>query len=131
MKNGTLPSVSWITPTLADSDDSASGSDSGPAWVDSVVKAAKESRYWKDSAVVVSGPIGADTRAGSAAVFAGISLGFRVPMLVISPYAKHSYVSHTQYEQASVLKFLEDNWKLGSLGSSEKRATSIADMFEF
>ncbi len=58
-------------------------------------------------------------------------LGFRVPMLVISPYAKPGYVSHTQYEFGSILKFVEDTFSLGRLGTTDVRATSIADSFNF
>ena len=52
-------------------------------------------------------------------------------MLVISPYAKKGYISHTQYEFGSVLKFIEENWHLGTLGATDVRATSIADCFDF
>ncbi|MBV8118272.1 MAG: hypothetical protein JOZ01_09850, partial [Candidatus Eremiobacteraeota bacterium] len=37
----------------------------------------------------------------------------------------------TQYEFGSIVRFIEDNWKLGSLGATDARATSIADMFDF
>ena len=58
-------------------------------------------------------------------------LGFRVPMLVISPYAKTGYVAHTQYEFGSILKFVEDTFNLGRLGTTDTRATSIDDAFDF
>jgi phospholipase C len=132
LKNGKLPAVSWITPTLAESDDSVSGSKDGPAWVTSIVDAAKQSRYWSDTAVVVIWTDwGGYYDNVPPPVLGGISLSMRVPMLVISPYAKVGYVSHTEYEQASILKFIEQNWGLGSLGSTDQRATSISDMFDF
>jgi phospholipase C len=58
-------------------------------------------------------------------------LGFRVPLLVISPYAKTGYVSHTQYEFGSILKFVEQTFNLGSLGTTDVRATSIGNVFSF
>jgi hypothetical protein len=59
-------------------------------------------------------------------------LGFRVPLLVISPYAKHDHVSHVQYETASVLRFAEDLFGLGRLAAADKRAASPAgDCFDF
>jgi phospholipase C len=59
-------------------------------------------------------------------------LGFRVPLLVISPYAKHDYVSHVEYETASVLRFAEDTFGLGQLSAADGRATSpAADCFDF
>ena len=45
-------------------------------------------------------------------------LGFRVPLIVVSPYAKHGYVTHVQYETASVLRFIEDNFGLPPLAAS-------------
>jgi phospholipase C len=59
-------------------------------------------------------------------------LGFRVPLLVISPYAKKDYVSHVQYETASVLRFAEDLYGLDQLSAADKRAASPAkDCFDF
>jgi phospholipase C len=59
--------------------------------------------------------------------------GPRVPFLVVSPYAKRNSVSHTQIEQASILRFIEDNWKLGRLGdqSFDARVGPITDLFDF
>jgi phospholipase C len=59
-------------------------------------------------------------------------LGFRVPLLMISPYAKSNFVSHVQYEHGSILKFAEDVFGLARLGASDTRATSPApDAFDF
>ena len=41
------------------------------------------------------------------------------------------YVSHTQYEFGSILRFIEENWNLKSLHATDVRANSIADMFDF
>jgi phospholipase C len=59
--------------------------------------------------------------------------GPRLPMLVISPYARANYVDHHQTEQASILRFIEDNWKLGRIGdfSFDTRGGSIKHMFDF
>jgi acid phosphatase/phospholipase C len=60
--------------------------------------------------------------------------GTRVPFLVISPYAKKNFVSDTRISQASVVRFIEDNWlhgqRLGG-GSFDDSAESITDMFDF
>jgi phospholipase C len=53
-------------------------------------------------------------------------LGFRVPLIVISPYAKKNHVSHVQYETASVLRFAEDLWGLDRLAAADRRANSPA-----
>ncbi|MFY9663275.1 MAG: alkaline phosphatase family protein, partial [Candidatus Cybelea sp.] len=60
------------------------------------------------------------------------SLGFRVPLIMLSPYVKHDYVSHVHYETASVLRFAEDLFGLGQLAAADKRAASPAkDCFDF
>jgi phospholipase C len=60
-------------------------------------------------------------------------LGPRVPLLVVSPYARQNFVYTAVTEQASILKFIEDNWTLGSVGNSsfDTRAGSLLPMFDF
>ena len=59
-------------------------------------------------------------------------LGFRVPAIVVSPYSRSGYVSHSDYEFGSILKFIEDNWALGSLGTTDKTSASfVNDFFDF
>jgi phospholipase C len=132
LKRADFPAVSWVTPTLADSDDSVSGSKGGPPWVTSIVDAVQRSRYWQNTAIVVVwGDWGGYYDNMPPPQLDSIGLSVRVPMLVISPYAKRHYVSHTEYEFGSILKFMEQDWKLRSLGTTDERATSIADMFDF
>lgn len=60
--------------------------------------------------------------------------GTRIPMLVISPWAKINYISHVQVSQASVVRFIEDNWLAGARvggGAFDATAGSIVDMFNF
>lgn len=60
--------------------------------------------------------------------------GTRIPFVVISPYAKQNYVDHTQISQASVVRFIEDNWLSGQRiggGSFDATAGSIMNMFDF
>ena len=59
------------------------------------------------------------------------SLGFRVPMVVISPFAQANTVVPTQYQFGSILKFVEDNFGLGSLHTTDASSTSMADIFNF
>jgi phospholipase C len=60
--------------------------------------------------------------------------GTRVPFIVVSPFAKKNYVAHDRISQASVVRFIEDNWmngrRLGG-GSLDADAGSIKDMFDF
>ncbi|MFY9710908.1 MAG: alkaline phosphatase family protein, partial [Candidatus Cybelea sp.] len=59
-------------------------------------------------------------------------LGFRLPLLIVSPYTRKGYVSHVQYEHGSILKFTEDIFGLPRLSDSDTRANSPAqDVFDF
>ena len=137
ISSGTLPAVSWIVPDGQNSDHPAQQNwgikkDTGPSWVAQVVNAVGESAYWNSTAIVIVWDDWGgfyDHVAPPQLDYTG--LGFRVPMIVVSPYAKAGYVSHTQYEFGSILKFVEDTFSLGSLGTSDSRATSIGDVFNF
>lgn len=133
VSNGALPAVSWVSPSDPNSDHAGFGTkDTGPAWVASVVNAIGNSKYWNSTAIVV---VWEDWGGWYDHVpppqldYAG--LGIRVPMIVVSPYAKTGYVAHTQYEFGSIVRFVEDTWSLGRLGTTDTRATGIDDAFDF
>ncbi|HEY1653911.1 MAG TPA: alkaline phosphatase family protein [Candidatus Tumulicola sp.] len=132
LQNGALPQVSWVIPQLYDSDHPASGGNTGPSWVTSVVNAVGKSQYWKNTAIIVLwDDWGGFYDPVPPPQLDYTSLGFRVPMIVISPFAKKHFVSKTQYEFGSVLKFIEETFGTGSLGSTDVRANSIQDVFDF
>ena len=59
-------------------------------------------------------------------------LGMRIPLIVVSPYAKRGYVSHVHYEHGSILRFIEDQFGLDRLAASDTRANSPEpDSFDF
>jgi phospholipase C len=122
--SGTLRQVSWVNPTCAESDHASCNKGTGPAWVASIVNAVGSSKYWKDTAIFVTW----DDWGGwfdhvKPPVRSSYELGFRVPLIVISPYAKPAYVSHVQHEQSSILKFVETNFGLGSFTRTRCRTT--------
>jgi phospholipase C len=140
--NGKLPAVSWVIPEDAYSDHpgEACGCDTGPQWVASVVNAVGESKYWSSSVIIVLWDDWGGFYDNESPKFlqdAWGGLGFRVPAIVISPYAiaggssQGGYVSHTQYEFGSILKYVEQNWNLPSLNTTDSRATSIGDVFNY
>jgi phospholipase C len=128
-----LPAVSWLIPDAADSDHPGDGStDTGPSWVADVVNAIGESPEWKSTAIVILW----DDWGGfydnlNPRQYGYGSLGFRVPAIIVSPYAKRGYIAKTDYEFGSVLKYIENNWDLGRLGTTDVRATSIIDCFDY
>jgi phospholipase C len=140
IKANVLPAVSWVIPEDDANDHPGAATDDGPSWVASVVNAVGQSKYWKSSAIVVVW----DDWGGfydhvAPRQFKGVQggLGFRVPMLVLSPYAiaggsgQGGYISHTEYEFGSILKFVEANWNLSSVGTTDQRANSIGDVFNY
>jgi phospholipase C len=133
VSRGRLRAVSWITPTCANSDHAGCGSNTGPSWVASVVNAVGESKYWDSTAIFVFwDDYGGwyDPVAPPLVDYDG--LGFRLPLLIISPYAKQGYVSHVPYEHGSILKFVEDQFGLPRLNASDSRANSPEpDSFDF
>ena len=127
----TLPAVSWVIPDFQNSDHPGDASDTGPSWVAQVVNAIGRSPAWNTTAIVIVwddwggwydhvAPPGPRRYGG---------LGFRVPMIVVSPYAKSGYVSHRRYELGSIVRFVEDNWHLPQLGTTDVRAADFVDDF--
>jgi phospholipase C len=131
--NGTLANFTWITPTCVNSDHVNCGGGFGPSWVASLVDAVGNSQFWNTTAIFVIWDDWGGLYDHVHPPYKGYDgLGFRVPLLVISPYAKENYVSHVQYETASVLTFAENLWGLPRLAAADKRATSpAADCFDF
>jgi phospholipase C len=130
--NGTLPSVSLVMPTLYDSDHPASGCNGGPWWVTKVVDAIGESSYWDSTAIIVLWDDWGGWYDNAQPTYVNPStLGFRVAMLVISPYSRAGTVVHTQYDFGSVIKLMEQTFDLGSLGTTDATARSMEDAFNF
>jgi phospholipase C len=130
---GTLANITWVTPSVADSDHSSSESNTGPDWVANVVNAVGTSPFWNSTAIFVIWDEWGGWYDHVPPPYADYDgLGIRAPLLVISPYAKRDYVSHQQYETASVLRFAEDVFGLSTLSAADARANDpAADCFDF
>jgi phospholipase C len=59
--------------------------------------------------------------------------GPRLPLLIISAWAKANFVDHGLSDQSSILRFIEDNWQLGRIGdgSADEVAGSLLNLFDF
>jgi phospholipase C len=116
-----------------------------PTWSSTaVIVAYDDSDGWYDhaySGVHNPSQTTADTLTGAGSCGQGDSLagqqgrcgyGPRLPLLVISPWARANYVSHRLTDQSSILKFVEGNWGLGRIrGSFANIAGSLKPMFDF
>ena len=136
--NGQLAQVSWVIPNGTSSDHALSNDGSGPSWVASIVNAIGNSAYWANTAIIITWddwggwydhvppPVVNDGVSwGSGYVY-----GFRVPLIVVSPYAKTAYVSHVTHDFGSILKFIETAFHLTSLGYADARADDLSDCFD-
>ena len=133
VSNGKLRAVSWITPTCENSDHAGCGSNTGPSWVASLVNAIGQSPYWKSTAIFIFwDDYGGWYDSQPPALVDYDGLGMRIPMLIVSPYARKGRVSHVHYEHGSILRFVEDVFGLPRLSASDARAASPAkDCFDF
>jgi phospholipase C len=158
--HGYLPAVSFLkAPAYQDGHAGYSDPLDEQHFLVDTINKLEQSSFWKDTAVVINyddsdgwydhviGPIvsqsntvsDALTGAGSCGTaktgaFEGrCGYGPRLPLLVISPFAKKNFVDNTLTDQSSILRFIEDNWKLGRLGnqSTDALAGSINGMFNF
>jgi phospholipase C len=125
---GKLSNITWITPTYETSDHGGMNADGGPAWVASVVDAVGTSKFWKSTAIFILWDDWGGWFDPVQPVYEDYDgLGFRVPLLIVSPYAKRGSVTHVQYETSSVLRFIEDDFGLPQLSTSDARASDPAN----
>ncbi len=133
IQNNNLAQVSWVMPTVLASDHAKVTNGSGPSWVGSVVNAIGQSPYWRNTAIFVVWDDwgGWYDHVAPPNIYNSYELGFRVPLIVISPYAKPHYVSHVTHEFGSILKYVEENFNLPSLGYTDERADDLSDCFDY
>lgn len=136
LSGNTLPAVSWVMPVGVNS----SANDQHPPqnvtygehWMLSVVNSVMNSTYWNSSAIMIT----YDEGGGyfdhvPPPVVGGHQLGFRVPFIVVSPFAKENYVSNTTLNHLSILAFIEYNWGLPSLNTFVSASNLPLDFFNF
>jgi phospholipase C len=131
IKAGNLAQVTWLVPTFNNSDHPGSPAQ-GPDWVASVVNAIGASKYWDSTAIFVAW----DDWGGwydhvPPPQVDAMGLGFRVPLIVVSPYAKHGYVSHVVHESSGMLRYMEEVFGLPSLGTRDSISDDFADCFDY
>jgi phospholipase C len=114
-KAGTLPSVSWITPSGSNSEHPPASVHQGQAYVTSIINAAMESPDWKSTAIFLSWDDwgGFYDNVVPPAVDEN-GYGLRVPGITISPYAKQGFIDDQTLSSDAYLKFIEDDFLGGA-----------------
>ncbi len=111
---------------------------SGPSWVASIVNAIDGSPYWANTAIIITWDdwggwydhVAPRVISDGVSWGSGYTYGFRVPLIVVSPYAKAAYISHTAHDFGSMLKFIEITYTLPTLGYADAAADDLADCFD-
>ena len=129
--SGNLPAVSWLV-TGPNSEHPPNSTCQGENWTVQQLNALMQGPDWGTSAVFLTwddfGGFYDHVAPPPVDIY---GLGPRVPLLIISPYAQPGYISHTQYEFSSVLKFIEDDFGLTPLSDRDANANDTTDSFNF
>ncbi len=132
LKNGSLSNVTWVMPKAGQTEEAPENITVGELSIVSEINAVMQSPYWNSTAIFVTwddwggfydhvAPLQVDS----------LGLGFRVPCLVISPYAKEGFVDHTQGEFSSILKFIETDYSLPPLTARDAATSNMLEAFNF
>jgi phospholipase C len=130
--NNQLAQVTWVTPDGADSDHPLGNTGGGPSWVASIVNAIGNGPYWSNTAIILTW----DDWGGwydhvAPTIVNSYEYGFRVPLIVISQYTKPAYITHTQHNFGSILKFIEEVFGTTTVGYADVKSDDLADCFDY
>jgi phospholipase C len=127
-----LPAVTWVTPRFELSDHPPQSTCHAQDWITDLVNGVMQSGAWEHTALFITW----DEWGGffdhvRPPVVDDLGFGFRVPTLVVSPFAKRGYVDDAEGEFSSPLKFVEDNWGLPYLTERIERTHNFEHVFDF
>jgi phospholipase C len=127
--NGTLPSLSVVTPTEANSQHNRVSMSQGDNWVGSVVSAIESGPEWDSTAIFI-------TWDDCGCFYDHVPppwprLGIRLPMVIVSPYAKAGFTDPNVGSVDSMLSYVEHNFDLSPLTRNDLRAYDFSDSFEY
>jgi phospholipase C len=148
-ETGMLPQVSYIDPRFIDEASGTSNDDhphadirNGEAFLNQVYTAVTNSPAWQNTVLIitfdewggffdhVAPPVG-PIPPTDAALGSDGRLGFRVPALIISPFARRQYIARRQFDHTSVLKLIEWRWSLSPLTVRDAAANNVAAILDF
>ncbi len=140
---GTLPHVTFIDPSHTADDHPHNDMRDGEAFLSSIYQAVTTSEAWPSTLLIITfdewggffdhvPPPPAPIPPGEYAVGNVDGLrGFRVPTLLISPFARRGHVSSAVYDHASILRLIEWRWGLSPLTVRDAQANNLADALDF
>jgi phospholipase C len=132
VKAGRLPQVSWLITSEEQSDHPPHSICVGESWAVSQINAIMQSAYWKDTLIVLTwDDFGGFYDHVVPPVQDHISLGPRVPTILISPYARPHYIDHHTLNYASILKFIERDFSLPALTARDRTAPNLLTSLDF
>ncbi|HEX9388636.1 MAG TPA: alkaline phosphatase family protein [Anaerolineales bacterium] len=131
LENGTLPAVSYVL-LLGGTEHPISDVSLGETVARTMLNTLMQSDVWESSALMITyddwggwydhvPPPQVDDR----------GYGFRVPTLLVSPYARMGHIDHTLLDHTSILKFIEENWDIAPLATRDAKANNITSAFDF
>ena len=130
--SGNLPTVSWIVTPAQYSEHPPASVCVGENWTVRMLNSLMQGPDWSSTAVFLTwDDFGGFYDHVAPQQIDNYGLGFRVPLLVISPYAKKGFIDHTQFEFSSMLRFAEDELGLPTLTNRDKAANDMMDAFNF
>jgi len=131
VQHGTLPAVSYIVPS-GDSEHPPGRIQAGQRLVRALVNELMRSTSWDSSAFLWSyddwGGWYDHVKPPSVDSW---GYGFRVPALLVSPYARKGFVDHETSDFTSILKFIETNWDLPPMAERDRKANDLTEAFDF
>ena len=159
---GILPSVTFIkAPADQTGHPSTSSPLAEQEFLVDTINRLEQTPFWNDTAIIITyddsdgwydhvmppivnhsadsandallGPTGLCGTVATGAYLDRCGYGPRLPFIVVSPYAKKNFVSHSLADQTSITRFIEDNWQIGQIGnqSFDALAGSILNLFDF
>ena len=131
-QSGQLPAVSWLVTNEETSEHPPYSTCQGENWTVQQLNALMQGPAWNSTAVFVTwDDFGGFYDHVPPPSLDRYGLGPRVPLIIISPYAKKGFISHTNYEFSSFLRFVELRWGLKALTDRDTLANNMTDSFDF
>ena len=131
-QNGDLPAVSWVVTSTASSEHPPASVCRGENWTVDQINAVMTGPDWESTAVFLTwDDFGGFYDHVAPPVVDRFGFGPRVPFLIISPWARRGHITHRTLEFSSILKFIEERFRLEPLTDRDRLANDLTDSFDF